>query len=96
MPKAKIETISNHCSSLTDPRVEGRTAHKLINIITIMLCAVINGANSWVEIETYGNSKKNWLKEFLKLPNGIPTQYTFRRLFIALSPDEFETCFLTG
>jgi hypothetical protein len=46
--------------------------HKLINILTIAICAVICGADSWVAIETYGCAKYDWLKAFLELPNGIP------------------------
>jgi predicted transposase YbfD/YdcC len=87
-------TIADHFSTLTDPRVEGRTDHKLIDIITIAICAVVCGADNWVEIESYGKSKKDWFKSFLELQNGIPTHHTFRRLFMALSQEEFETCFI--
>jgi predicted transposase YbfD/YdcC len=87
-------TIAEHFSTLTDPRVVGRTDHNFIDIISIALCAVVCGADTWIEIEAYGKAKYDWLKDFLELRNGIPTQHTFRRLFIALSPDEFETCFL--
>ena len=87
-------TIGRCFGDLTDPRVLGRTQHRFLDIITIALCAIVSGANGWVEIETYGRSKQRWLGSFLELPNGIPTQHTFRRLFIALSPDEFESCFL--
>jgi len=87
-------TIAYHFSTLTDPRVEGRTDHKLIDIITIAICAVVCGADNWVDIESYGKAKKDWLQSFLELPNGIPTQHTFRRLLMALSNDEFETCFI--
>lgn len=94
MSQVDPPTIVTYFSNLSDPRVLGRTQHKLIDIITIAVCAVISGANGWVEIETYGKSKQSWFERFLELPNGIPTQYTFRRVFIALSPDELESCFL--
>ena len=86
--------ISKHFNTLTDPRVVGRTTHKLIDIVTLALCAIICGADSWPEIESYGKAKYDWFKEFLQLPNGIPTHHTFRRFFIAVSADEFENCFL--
>jgi predicted transposase YbfD/YdcC len=86
--------ISEHFIKITDPRVVGRVDHKLIDIITISLCAIISGAGNWPEIEAYGKAKYDWFKEFLELPNGIPTQHTFRRFFIAVSTDEFENCFL--
>ncbi|NEQ32536.1 MAG: transposase family protein [Leptolyngbya sp. SIO4C5] len=48
------------------------------------ICAVICGADSWVEIEAYGHSKAEWLKSFLSLPNGIPSHDTISRLFAML------------
>ncbi len=86
--------FSMHFEALTDPRVVGRTNHKLIDILTIALCAIICGADNWPEIEAYGIAKYDWFKEFLDLPHGIPTQHTFRRFFIAVSVDELENCFL--
>ncbi len=86
--------ISEHFITITDPRVVGRIDHKLIDIITISLCAIISGAGNWPEIEAYGKAKYEWFKEFLELPNGIPTQHTFRRFFIAVSTEELENCFL--
>ncbi|MCD4672731.1 MAG: transposase family protein, partial [Anaerolineaceae bacterium] len=34
---------------LPDPRIEKKTAHKLIDIVIIAICAVISGAESWTE-----------------------------------------------
>ncbi len=57
---------------IEDPRIERTKRHELIDVITIAICAVICGADSWVAIETYGQAKEKWLKRFLELPNGIP------------------------
>ncbi len=69
--KPKI-TIADHFLEMEDPRVDRTKRHKLIDILTIAICAVICGADSWVAIETYGCAKYEWLKAFLELPNGIP------------------------
>ena len=68
--------------------------HLLIDIITIAICAIICGADTWVGIETFGNAKLKWLKKFLKLPNGIPSHDTFSRVLAMLDPQEFQECFL--
>jgi hypothetical protein len=56
---------------------------------------VLSGAESWNEMEHYGNLKKSWLETFLALPNGNPSHDTFNRFFSALEPEEFENCFLS-
>ena len=66
-------TILDHFKDLEDKRVERTKRHKLIDIVTIAICAVICGADSWVLMETYGKKKKEWLKQFLDLANGIPS-----------------------
>ncbi|WP_084068815.1 transposase family protein [Desulfocicer vacuolatum] len=53
--------------------MERQKRHLLIDIFEITLCVVICGANKWNEIAQYGESKYDWLKTFLKLPNGIPS-----------------------
>ena len=90
--KPKI-TLLDHFAKLTDPRVERTKEHKLIDILTIAICGMICGADNWVAIEQYGNSKQEWLKQFLELPNGIPSHDTFGRVFRRIDPKEFEQCF---
>jgi predicted transposase YbfD/YdcC len=34
-----------------------------------------------------------WLRQFLALPNGIPSHDTFRRVFMLIDPQAFEACF---
>ncbi len=91
--KPKI-TIADHFSQLEDPRIERTKQHQLIDIVTIALCGVICGADTWVDIESYGRAKYEWLKQFLELPHGIPSHDTFARVFARLNPEQFQQCFL--
>lgn len=86
-------TISEHFSEIKDPRIERKKLHKLIDIISITLCAVITGAKSWLDIESFGQCKYKWFKSFLELPNGIPSHDTFNRVFSRINPQELEKCF---
>jgi predicted transposase YbfD/YdcC len=92
--KPKI-TIADHFGEMEDPRVGWSIQHKLIDIITIAICAVICGADTWVDIETYGLAKLEWFKQFLELPNGIPSHDTFARVFARLNPEQFQQSFLS-
>jgi len=87
-------SIGKHFALLADPRVERTKLHPLINILSIALCAVISGADDWVAMEAYGNTKQTFLSTFLDLTNGIPSHDTFRRVFSLLDPGQFQQCFL--
>lgn len=79
---------------LEDPRMDRTKKHRLSDIVTIAICAVICGADGWSQIEQFGQSKLAWFKTFLDLPNGIPSHDTFGRVFAMLDPDAFEACFM--
>ena len=79
-------SISEHFATLTDPRTARGREHRLIDILTITLCAVICGADDWVAVATFGETKEEWLRTFLALPNGIPSHDTFGRVFRLLDP----------
>jgi predicted transposase YbfD/YdcC len=87
-------SLAHHFADLTDPRIDRSRLHELLDIVAIAICAVVAGADSWDDIEDFGNAKIHWLGSFLGLPNGIPSHDTFRRLLERLDPDEFRRGFL--
>jgi predicted transposase YbfD/YdcC len=80
-------------AELPDPRVDRTKKHRLDDILAIALCAVICGADSFEEIERFGQAKETWLRRFLTLPNGIPSHDTFNRVLAALDRKKFAECF---
>jgi len=78
---------------LEDPRMERTKRHSLQDILFIALSAVICGADSWTEVEMFGWAKREWLRQYLALPNGIPSHDTFGRVFSRLDPQTLERCF---
>src|SRR5581483_10422716 len=86
-------SIQTHFAALADPRIERSRQHDLMDIVVIAICAVICGAEGWLDIAEYGTAKYEWFKSFLSLPNGIPSHDTFRRVFCLLDPSAFGECF---
>lgn len=87
-------SLIHHFSKVDDPRVAYLVEHKLIDILIIAVCAVIGGADTWIEVEQFGHEKQDWFGKFLELPNGIPSHDTFDRVFARIKPEQFQQCFL--
>jgi len=86
-------SIKTHFAKLRDPRRRHRRLHRLLDIVTIALCAVIAGCNSWTDIAAFGRRRHSWFQKFLTLPNGIPAHDTFERVLERLDPLAFQACF---
>jgi predicted transposase YbfD/YdcC len=84
--------FASHFENLTDPRMERTRRHVLQDLLVIALCAMIANANTWVDIERFGKTKRAFLRRFLELPNGIPSHDTFSRVFAKLDPAALLVC----
>jgi len=93
-PTSSSVRFMEYFATLPDPRVERTKRHLLVDILGISICAVVCGAEGWTAIETYGQAKQAWLRQFFELPNGIPSDDTFRRVWSRLSPTCFQERFV--
>lgn len=93
MAKEPLSSIREHFSKLNDPRIDRKKLYQLLDIIVIAICAVICGAETWVDIENFGKARIDWFRKFLELPHGIPSHDTFGRVFALLNAETFEACF---
>ena len=81
-------------SELEDPRQPSNgTRHDFREILVIAVCAMLSDADSFEDIALWGRLKADWLRRFLVLKNGIPSQDTFLRVFRVLDPKQFEAVF---
>ncbi len=90
MDSTLTATLIERFSKLKDPRDNRSKRHTLIDVVVIAICAVVCGADSWVDVELFGKSKRDWLARLLELPNGIPSHDTFGRVFARLDPVQFD------
>lgn len=94
MPAHPASRIADCFVDLADPRIDRTRRHHLLDIVTIAVCAVICGADTWVDVADWGRVKRDWLTEWLELPHGIPSHDTFGRVFARIDPAQFEAGFL--
>jgi predicted transposase YbfD/YdcC len=94
MDALALTTVADYFVDLPDPRTGPALRHDLLDIVAVAICAVLCGADTWVDVELFGRSKESWLRTFLALPHGIPSHDTFGRVFAAFDPAAFETAFL--
>ncbi len=87
-----------HCieafSTLQDPRSGRNKQHYFGEILFIALAAIICQCEGFDDMERFAKGKESWLRQYLKLPNGTPSNDTFRRVFAAIDPKKFNSCFV--
>ena len=80
--------------TLTDPRNGRSKRHYFGEVLFIALAAMTCGLEGFDDFERFAKLKEDWLRKHLKLPNGTPSDDTFRRIFTALDPKGFVECFI--
>jgi predicted transposase YbfD/YdcC len=84
----------SYFKDLPDPRRTTRNKlHKLEDIIMLTLSAVVCGCEDWVAIADFCEDNEDWFRQFLELPNGIPSHDTLSDVFARIKPCAFEQAF---
>jgi predicted transposase YbfD/YdcC len=86
-------TLTEAFAGLDDPRTGPAQRHDLAEMILMALCAVLCGADSWVDVAEWSEDNEAWLKRYLVLEHGTPSHDTFGRVFRLLDAKVFEACF---
>jgi predicted transposase YbfD/YdcC len=81
-------------NTLSDPRIARRKLYPLKEILFVVLCGSICGAESWRDFVLFGNEKLDFLKTHFAFSNGIASKNTFARVFAVLDPVVFRECFM--
>jgi len=81
-------------TDLEDPRIDRKKLYPMSEILFTTLCAVISGAEGWLDVENFGKAKIDFLKQHLAYKNGMPSDDTFRRFFRSIDPKKFQNNFV--
>ena len=81
-------------ADLEDPRQQAKVLYPLEEILLLCLCAVLSGADSWVEVALYGQQRLRFLRRFLPFQRGTPSHDQLGILFAKLDSTQFQQCFI--
>ena len=79
----KPDPLITFLETLEDVRRAASCRHNFTDILVIAVCAIIANADTWQDMEEFGKEKEDWLRTFLELPHGIPSQYPLTTHFTA-------------
>ena len=87
-------SLIGHFSALEDPRQRGKVIYPLPEIMLLVLCATLSGAEDFVEARFWGREKIRFLRTLLPYARGIPSHDTLNDVLNALDPELFSACFI--
>lgn len=86
-------SLLDHFSALEDPRQSWKVVYPLPEILLLVLCATLSGAEDFVEVVRWGKSKLLFLRRFLPYERGVPSHDTLCDVVSALDPELFKAAF---
>ena len=89
-----LSAFESHFGKPKDPRINRKKLYPLVEILLIVLCGSICGAESWRDFVLFGKKKLDFIQKYYAYKHGIPSKNTFARLFAALDPEAFKECFI--
>ena len=93
MAQADRPFLLDHFSALEDPRQQAKVLYPLPEILLLLLCATLAGADDVVEIALWGDEHLAFLRRFLPCEHGVPSHDTLGEVIAALDPEPFKACF---
>src|SRR3954454_19792546 len=86
-------SLLDRFSALDDPRQVAKVLYPLPEIILLLLCATLAGADDFVEMTLWGERHLAFLRRLRPFVHGIPSHDTLGEVIRAVDPDLFKRCF---
>ena len=85
-----MEELYEWLDSIQDYRQPAKVRHKLKDIIVIVLFATLGNSDGWEEIEDFAIYYEDYLRQYIELPNGIPSHDTIQRVMAMVNPEQLQ------
>ncbi len=82
-------------AALRDPRQVAKVLYPLPELLLVLLCGTVAGADDFVELTLWGGEHLAFLRRFLPFARGIPSHDTLCEVIASIDPTLFKTCFTT-
>jgi len=86
-------SLIDHFAALDDPRQSGKVLYPLPEILLVVLCGTLAGAEDFVEMRRWAGVNHAFLQCFLPYEGGIPSHDTLNDVINAIDGDLFSQCF---
>ena len=94
MPNASHSIVTpdflTHFEEIEDPRQATKIVYPLDEVLLLVPCAMISGAQGWTSIALYGKKKLPLLRRFLPFEAGTPSHDPLGILFSKLDTEQFQ------
>lgn len=91
--EAFFESINEGFKDIEDPRAKANQVYRLVDLLIMIVCAILAGANTITDIHAYAQLKLLMFQGFLKV-DSAPSYDVFWWLITRLNPKQVEACFV--
>jgi hypothetical protein len=93
MARPAALALLDRFAALEDPRQQAKVLYPLPEILLLLLCATLAGADDLAEIGLWGGEHLPLLRRLLPCRHGVPSHDTLGAVLAALDPELFKACF---
>lgn len=86
-----LSSLNTKMMDLEDKRNGSYDLHYMNEIVIIVFLALLSNCDEWTQIYMFSVQHEMWLKNFLKLPYGLPSVSTIRRIMSMIESRDLET-----
>ncbi len=85
-----LKTLNTKMMNLDDSRHGSYELHYMNEIVIIVFLALLSNCDEWTQIYMFQVQHEDWLHNFLKLPYGLPSISTIRRVMSMIDTKDLE------